>query len=82
MAGGLEGQQNTPGVDNKVRRDYIEEDLSDPAQNFKAEGYTLLAAPANCAKNWDVALLQNCTLARLCHIARKIQQAGALHCHL
>ena len=68
MAGGAEGQQDT---DDNVRHDDIEEDLSDPTLPIEPEGYPPLAAPANCAKNWDVALLQHCSLARLRQIARK-----------
>ena len=67
----MEGQQNLPGLEGNMRHDDLEEDLSEPAVNFETEGYPPLAALANCAKNWDVALLQNCMLARLRHIARK-----------
>ena len=72
----MEGQLNPPGLDGNLRHDDLEEDLSEAAQNFETEGYPPLAAPANCAKGWDPALLQNCTLARLRQIAKEPKYEG------
>ena len=54
----------------------VEEPDLDPEDNLSDAGnlpdhYPPLASQTNCAKNWDISLLQNCTAKRLRSIGRK-----------
>ena len=55
----------------------VEEVEDDIALGEEMGDYPPLAAPNNCAKDWDVSLLQNCTARRLQSIAKDYEGVNA-----
>ena len=68
------GTDASPVDDEHVNQEDI---LTPDVQDELLLELPIMANGATCAKNWDVSLLQNCTMDKLKLIARDYQSVGS-----